>query len=122
MYIQGVSTRKVTNIVQELCGVEISKSQVSALASDLDKGLNQWRHRRIDKIYPYLVVDARHEKVQMGIGIVSWAVMIVIGISEEEYREILSIQIGKSENNVDWGNISGSQRKRLGRCLFCRFR
>jgi putative transposase len=105
MYLQGVSTRKVTHIVQELCGVEISKSQVSALAGDLDKQLNQWRHRRIEKRYPYLVVDARYEKVRTGAGIVSRAVMIVIGISDDGYREILSIQIGDSENEVDWGSL-----------------
>jgi transposase-like protein len=105
MYIQGVSTRKVTHIVQELCGVEISKSQVSALAGDLDKQMNQWRHRRLDKLYPYLVVDARYEKVRTSAGVVSRAVMIVVGISDDGYREILSIQIGDSENEVDWGNL-----------------
>lgn len=105
MYVQGVSTRKVTHIVQELCGVEISKSQVSALAGDLDKGLNHWRHRRIEKLYPYLVVDARYEKVRTSAGVVSRAVMIVVGISEDGYREILSIQLGDSENEVDWGNL-----------------
>jgi transposase-like protein len=75
------------------------------LAGDLDKQLNQWRHRRIEKRYPYLVVDARYEKVRTGAGIVSRAVMIVIGISDDGYREILSIQIGDSENEVDWGSL-----------------
>jgi len=68
MYIQGVSTRKVTRIVHELCGVGISKSQVSSLAGDLDKNLSLWRQRRLDKAYPYLVVDARYEKIRTAAG------------------------------------------------------
>jgi transposase-like protein len=105
MYIQGVSTRKVTHIVQELCGVGISKSQVSSLAGELDKNLNLWRQRRLDKAYPYLVVDARYEKVRTTAGVVSKAVMIVVGVSDCGHREILSIQVGDSENEVDWGSL-----------------
>ena len=105
MYVQGVSTRKVTHIVQELCGVGISKSQVSSLAGELDKNLNLWRHRRLEKVYPYLVVDARYEKIRTTAGVVSKAVMIVVGVSGCGHREILSVQIGDSENEVDWGSL-----------------
>jgi putative transposase len=112
MYIQGVSTRKVTHIVQELCGVGISKSQVSSLAGDLDKNLNQWRQRRLDKTYPYLVVDARYEKIRTAAGVVSKAVMIVVGVADCGHREILSIQIGDSENEVDWGIIFKELKER----------
>jgi putative transposase len=112
MYIQGVSTRKVTHIVQELCGVEISKSQVSVLAGDLDKQLNQWRQRRLNKPYPYLVIDARYEKVRTGAGVVTRAVMIVVGVSDTGYREMLTIQIGDSENEVDWGNLFHDLKER----------
>jgi putative transposase len=105
MYIQGVSTRKVTHIVQELCGVEISRSQVSSLAGELDENLNLWCQRRLQRAYPYLVVDARYEKVRTAAGVVSKAVMIVVGVSGCGHREILSIQIGDSENEVDWGII-----------------
>ena len=69
MYIQGVSTRKVNSIVQELCGFDISRSQVSSLAGELDKKLTLWRNRRISKEYPYLVVDARYERIRAGHGI-----------------------------------------------------
>jgi transposase-like protein len=103
MYVQGVSTRKVTHIVQELCGVGISRSQVSTLTGELDKNLNLWRQRRLDKAYPYLVVDARYEKIRTAAGVVSKAVMIVVGVSGCGHREILGIQIGDSENEVDWG-------------------
>jgi len=112
MYIQGVSTRKVTHIVQELCGVGISKSQVSSLAGDLAKNLNQWRQRRLDKTYPYLVVDARYEKIRTAAGVVSKAVMIVVGVADCGHREILSIQIGDSENEVDWGIIFKELKER----------
>lgn len=105
MYIQGVSTRKVNSIVQELCGFDISRSQVSSLAGELDKKLTLWRNRRISKEYPYLVVDARYERIRAGHGIVSKAVMIVVGISSAGHREILSIDIRDSENESDWGQI-----------------
>ena len=112
MYIQGVSTRKVTHIVQELCGVEISRSQVSNLAGELDENLTLWRQRRLEKVYPYLVVDARYEKIRTSAGVVSKAVMIVVGVSGCGHREILSIQIGDSENEVDWGSIFQDLKER----------
>jgi len=112
MYVHGVSTRKVTRIVQELCGVEVSKSQVSELASDLDTNLDLWRQRRLERSYPYLVVDARYEKIRTGAGVVSRAVMIVVGIAACGHREILSIQIGDSENEVDWGLIFQDLKER----------
>jgi transposase-like protein len=112
MYVHGVSTRKVTRVVQELCGIEVSKSQVSDLAGELDKNLDLWRQRRLEKSYPYLVVDARYEKIRTGAGVVSKAVMIVVGIAACGHREILSIQIGDSENEVDWGLIFQDLKER----------
>lgn len=118
MYVQGVSTRKVTRIVQELCGVEVSKSQVSDLAGELDANLDLWRQRRLEKAYPYLVVDARYEKIRTGAGVVSRAVMIVVGIAACGHREILSVQIGDSENEVDWGLVFQDLKDR-GLCGVC---
>lgn len=105
MYLQGVSTRRVNSIVQELCGLEISRSQVSSLARELDKKLSSWRERKIEKEYPYLVVDARYERIRGVNGVKSKAVMIVVGISCDGYREILSIDVSDSENESDWGQI-----------------
>ena len=105
MYLNGVSTRKVGNIVEELCGHSISRSHVSQLAAELDNKLSIWRKRKLNKVYPYLVIDARYERIRTVEGIVSKAVMIVIGISEDGHREILSIDIGDSENETDWGHI-----------------
>jgi transposase-like protein len=112
MYLNGVSTRKVSKIVEELCGHGISKSHVSEIAGDLDKKLNLWRNRELDKEYPYLVVDARYERIRTGGRVESKAIMIVIGISKEGYREILSIDLGDSENEVDWGHIFQKLKER----------
>jgi putative transposase len=112
MYLNGVSTRKVTNIVEELCGHSISRSHVSQLTADLDKKLNVWRKRKLNKAYPYLVIDARYERIRTVEGVVSKAVMIVIGISEDGHREILSIDIGDSENETDWGHIFKTLKER----------
>ncbi len=71
MYVQGVSTRKVKKITEALCGLEISRSQVSALAKGLDEEIAVWRSRPLEKAYPYLVVDARYEKVRRGPRVVS---------------------------------------------------
>ena len=105
MYLKGVSTRKVRKIVEELCGHGVSKSHISDISSDLDKNLTLWRNRKLDKEYPYLVVDARYERVRTRDKVVSKAVMIVIGISHEGHREILSLDIGDSEDEVYWGHI-----------------
>ncbi len=59
MYVEGVSTRKVRDITEVLCGLEIGKSQVSALTVKLDDEIRQWRERPIEKPYPYLMIDAR---------------------------------------------------------------
>lgn len=113
MYLQGVSTRKVGKIVEELCGISVSKSQVSQLASDLDDQLDLWRKRELtQRRYPYLVVDARYERIRTAQGVLSKAVMIVIGISETGHREILSITIGDSENEVEWGELFKALKER----------
>jgi transposase-like protein len=66
MYVEGVSTRKVRAITEALCGLEISKSQVSALTAKLDAEIAEWRMRPLAEAYPYLIFDARYEKVRRG--------------------------------------------------------
>jgi len=78
----------------------------------LDHKLNIWRKRKLNKTYPYLVIDARYERIRTVEGVVSKAVMIVIGISEDGHREILSIDIGDSENETDWGHIFKTLKER----------
>ena len=77
MYLEGVSTRKVSAITEELCGLEVSKSQVSALTTRLDAEIAAWRMRPLAQAYPHLVVDASYEKVRRGGAVVSQGVLVV---------------------------------------------
>ena len=88
MYVQGVSTRKVAAITEELCGFDISSSQVSRAATELDEILEKWRNRPLGA-YPYLVVDARYEKVREGGRVLNCAVLIAVGIRDDGKREVL---------------------------------
>jgi transposase-like protein len=112
MYIQGVSTRKVKKITEELCGLEISKSQVSALAKGLDAEIDRWRKRELVKRYPYLVVDALYEKVRQGGSVVSRGVLTVTGIDEDGYREILGIWCADTESESSWSAVFHELKER----------
>jgi putative transposase len=106
MYIQGVSTRKVQKVVEQLCGVLVSASQVSALTRRLDAELEAWRRRSLaGRRYPYLVVDAHQEKVRREGRVLPTAVLSVIGISEEGYREHLGVWTGPSESRQSWVSV-----------------
>jgi putative transposase len=84
MYVEGVSTRKVKEVTEELCGTTFSKSLISALAGSLDSELSAWRNRRLEAAsYPYLFVDARYEKVRVDGRVVSQGVLVVSGVREE---------------------------------------
>ena len=112
MYIAGVSTRKVSGITEALCGLEVSRSQVSALAEKLDLELSAWRHRPLEKAYPYLVIDARYERVRRGGAVVSQGVLVVVGISEEGYREVLGAWMADSETETSWGQVFAELKQR----------
>ncbi len=105
MYIQGVSTRKVKKVVEKLCGTTISKSTVSSLAKGIDENISRWRNRKLTEEYPYLVVDARYEDIRKEGVVMSQAVLIVVGISASGKREILSLDIGNSENQQEWSEV-----------------
>jgi transposase-like protein len=81
MYVQGVSTRRVKKIVEELCGTDISSTQVSRAAAELDGLLEAWRCRELNR-YPYLVVEARYEKVRQGGQVLDAAVLIACGVDD----------------------------------------
>ena len=112
MYIAGVSTRKVSAITERLCGLEVSRSQVSELAGKLDLELSAWRNRPLEKVYPYLVIDARYERVRRAGAVVSQGVLVVVGISEEGYREVLGAWIADSETEASWGQVFGELKQR----------
>jgi putative transposase len=101
MYVQGVSTRKVTAIVQELCGLDITSTQVSRAAAELDEQLAAWRNRPIGEI-TYLVIDTRYEKVRHGGAIVPCALLTAIGIGPDGKRSILGCSVQLSEAEPHW--------------------
>ena len=78
--MNGVSTRKVSRITEKLCGTEFSKDQVSRMAQALDEELDRWRQRRLEKQYPYLVVDARYENVREDGHVMSEGVLTADGV------------------------------------------
>jgi len=101
MYVQGVSTRKVSKIVEELCGHEVSSSTVSRLTAQLDEELQRWRERPLDQI-PYLVLDARYEHVRRAGTVVDMALLIAIGITPDGHRTVLGVSVSDSEAEVHW--------------------
>jgi putative transposase len=101
MYAQGVSTRKVTAIVEELCGLEVSSDEVSRAAQVLDVELKAWRNRPLGH-YAYLFLDARYEKVRHGGSVVDCAVLIAYGVNDKGGRSILGVSVALSEAEVHW--------------------
>ena len=112
MTLEGVSTRKVTKITEELCGTSFSKSLVSSLSANLDEQLESWRNRPLEGDYPYIFVDALYEKVRFDGHVRSMAVIIVVGVNEDGYRSVLSVDISHSENAADYGDIFRKLRER----------
>lgn len=102
MYVQGVSTRKVATITEQLCGTSFSKSQVSALAGRLDTELAAWRERPLSARYPYLSVDARYEHVRVDGRVVSQGVLIVAGVRDDGRREILAVEVADTESEATY--------------------
>ena len=111
MYVQGVSTRKVAKITEQLCGFEVTSSQVSRAAQALDVVLEQWRNRPLGA-YPYVYLDARYEKVRTNGSVVSMAVLVAIGISEDGTRQILGTSVALSEQEAHWRDFLRSLQKR----------
>ena len=101
MYVQGVSTRKVKAITEQLCGFEVSSSQVSRATAALDEHFKQWRERPLGEM-AYLQVDARYEKVREGGLVIDEAVLQAIGIDREGRRHSLGVSVSRSEAEVHW--------------------
>jgi len=113
MYVEGVSTRKVKEVTEELCGTSFSKSLVSELAGSLDSELSAWRDRRVEaEAYPYVFVDARYEKVRADGRVVSQGVFIVSGIRDEGYRELLGVGVADTESEATYHELFRSLKRR----------
>jgi len=102
MYVQGVSTRKVKAITEELCGHEVSASTISRLNQRLDEELERFAQRPLSEPYPYVVLDARYERVREDGVIGSRAVLIAIGIDWEGRRNILAVELANRESITSW--------------------
>jgi transposase-like protein len=103
MYVQGVSTRKVIEVLQKLVGpeVNISSTQISRCAEKLDAGLEAWRNRPLDET-PYVLLDARYERVREAGQVVDCAVLVAIGITTSGHRRVLGVSVALSEAEVHW--------------------
>jgi len=113
MYYQGVSTRRVGTIMQELGGFEVSSTTVSRVAAELDEQLEQVRTRRLDGTpYPYMMIDARYEKVRVEGHVVSQAVLVTAAINSEGVREILDWRVANSESESTWDDVFQSLKMR----------
>ncbi len=113
MYVQGVSTRKVAAITEQLCGLEVTSSQVSRAAALLDDELQKWRDRPLGET-PYLILDARYEQVRHGGQVVSCAVLVAIGIDPQGRRSILGTAVSLSEAEAHWRDfLAGLQSSGL---------
>jgi transposase-like protein len=104
MYVKGVSTRRVSDIVEILCGTEVSSSQVSRLAKELDDEISTWRKIPLGQIQ-YLVLDATYESVREGSSVVKQALLVAIGVDYEGNRHILDCDVATSEAEVNWRNF-----------------
>jgi putative transposase len=102
MYVQGVSTRKVKAITEELCGHSFSASAISAINKKLDESLAQFASRPLADAYPYLILDARYERVREAGVIRSQAVLIAIGIDWDGRRGILAVELANRESQSSW--------------------
>jgi putative transposase len=102
MYVQGVSTRKVKAITEELCGHSFSASTISTINKGLDEALERFAQRPLEEAYPYLILDARYEKVREAGVIRSLAVLIAIGINWEGQRQVLAVDLANRESQGSW--------------------
>jgi len=112
MYLQGVSTRKVKAVTEELCGHEFSASSISRMVKQLDEELEKFARRKLDEAYPYVILDARYEKVREDGAVRSQAVLVAIGINWEGRRCVLGVDAANRESVSSWKEFLVGLRQR----------
>ena len=113
MYVEGVSTRKVKDVTEQLCGTSFSKSLVSSLASRLDAELEAWRSRPLEaEGYPYVFVDARYEKVRVAHKVISQGVLAVSAVRDDGFREIVGLEVADTESEATYQELFRSLKRR----------
>jgi putative transposase len=114
MYVQGVSTRKVKAVTEALCGHSFSASSISAVNKSLDEGLRRFAERRLSEPFPYLILDARYEKVREAGIIVSQAVLIAVAVDDQGRRQVLGVELANRESRSSWRDfLSGLKQRGL---------
>lgn len=101
MYIEGVSTRRVQDITEKLCGYEVTSTQVSRATQELDEQFEKFRNRRIGEIF-YLILDATYLKIRHNGSVISMPILLAYGVNKEGKREIIGISASLSEAEVHW--------------------
>ena len=112
MVVNGVSTRKVSRVIESLCGTSVSKSSVSEICKNLDKEVESFRNRPLEGRYPFLTVDATYFKVRENNRVISKALMIAYGTNEQGHREILGFAAYRNESKDTWQDFLKSLKKR----------
>ena len=112
MYVQGVSTRKVKAVTEALCGHSFSASAISAINKSLDEALRAFAERRLTEAFPYLILDARYEKVrEVGI-ILSQAVLVAVAVDGEGRRQVLGVDLANRESRTSWRDFLRGLKER----------
>lgn len=111
MYVKGISTRRVTDVLEKMCGLSVSSTQVSRVASLLDEELEKWRNRPLAD-YPYLVLDAHYEKVRTSGSVLPAAVLTAVGVDTQSRRCVLGVSVSLSEAETHWRGFIKSLQDR----------
>ena len=112
MYVQGVSTRKVGQLAEQLCGREFSAATISSMVAELDASLKAFAERPLEDAYPYVVLDARYEKVREEGSVRSRAVQIALGIDARGRRHILGVELAVGESESSWSEFLSGLKER----------
>ena len=112
MVVNGVSTRKVSRVMETLCGTSFSKSAVSEVCKDLEKTVEEFRNRPLGRDYPFVEIDATYFKMRENGRIISKAFMIALGTNDEGHREILGFSVYENESAATWTDFLSNLRKR----------
>jgi len=111
MYVQGVSTRKVKAVTEALCGHAFSASAISTINKSLDEALRAFAERRLDEPFPYLILDARYEKIREG-GVIRSQVLIAVAVDSEGRRQVLGVDLANRESRTSWRDFLLGQKER----------
>ena len=112
LYARGLSTRDIHEQIKDIYGVEISAEMVSRITDHVVPEIKEWQNRPLEKIYPFVFMDAMHYKVRDNGQVINKAVYVVMGINLEGYKDILGIWIGENESSKFWLGVLNELKNR----------